>query len=192
MSSATPAVRTVRNRELDGDELATARLLAQQLVGSSRVVGVGDAYTVAFAARLDRTLQQQIDAIAARPTAYRPGYIYAFWDRRDPTNVIKIGRTRQPVRRRMVQWDRVLGNADSVALLFAYYTHDNEVAEELLQKALFGEWLPKRVNALTAQRAIEYYRIDDVTDAKLFVKLLTRFVNRLLERRGQARVRGGR
>jgi hypothetical protein len=104
----------------------------------------------------------------------KPGYIYAFHVRGEHARTIKIGKTTQKPAERMAQWKRVLRKR--VDLLFAFPTDYTRLAEQLVHKTLFCEWLSKRVNAQSGHKLVEFFEIVNLMATKLLIACIMVYV----------------
>jgi len=102
------------------------------------------------------------------------GYIYAFHVHGEHARTIKIGKTTQKPAQRMKQWKRELRK--QVDLLFAFPTNYTRLAEQLVHKTLFCEWLSKRVNASTGHKLVEFFEINNLMAAKLLIACIMEYV----------------
>ena len=156
-----------------------------------------EAYELLFARAPDAYVQSLVRATMARRRATprrrgggapsvrerRAGFVYVFWDSRDPSSLLKIGATtlRTP-EHRIAQWRRELGARDeqaSVTLLFAFGTRAPFLAEQLVHETLSCWHVPLRVNRLTNRRLTEYYRVRDVRALRHFVHAVCRYADYL-------------
>ena len=152
-----------------------------------------EAYEVLFARAPDAYVVQLVRATLERRHAVgwrgavvrerRAGFVYVFWDSRDPPAVLKIGATtlRTP-ERRVAQWRRELDadeQAAQLTLLFAYGTRAPFLAEQLVHEALSCAQVPLRVNRRTNRRLTEYYRVSDVRALRHFVHAVCRYADYL-------------
>jgi hypothetical protein len=115
-----------------------------------------------------------------RGDADEAGYIYAFHVRGEHARTIKIGKTTQKPAQRMKQWKRELRK--QVDLLFAFPTNYTRLAEQLVHKTLFCEWLSKRVNGNTGHKLVEFFEIVNLMAAKLLIACIMEYVREIGDR----------
>jgi hypothetical protein len=117
--------------------------------------------------RLVKLVERTFEDEKKRSVRDVAGYIYVFRDRRDPSLVVKIGRTERRPRDRIVEWQRELDDRtrDQVLLLFSRPTRYNRLAESVIHKTLLCEWVPRRVDE-RGRQLVEYFRIANILALK--------------------------
>jgi len=139
-------------------------------------------FSLLFGVLLDVGIQRRVQQsyVYALSTKPETGWIYVFRDVRDQdAYIVKIGSTTGPVHKRIAQWRRDLGNAhrNDVVLLFKARTFDVRLAEYIIHRLLFCQWLPKRVNLLTGRRLLEYFRVENLPALRLLLPAVCRHVD---------------
>ena len=140
------------------------------------------AFSLLFGVYLDAGIQRRVrqSYVYALSTKAEVGWIYVFRDVRDKdARIVKIGSTTGPVYKRIAQWRRELGEArhDQVVLLFKVRTFDVRLAEFIIHRLLFCQWMPKRVNLLTGRRLLEYFYVDNLSALRLLLPAVGQHVD---------------
>lgn len=172
-----------------------------------------DNYAVAFKLAPDARVNQRVQQLFAKeterimesalpgetvdreqPYGDAAGYIYIFHDLADPARVLKIGRTVRDPRQRMSEWERELApdEGKSIYLLAAYATIANEFAEAVVHEVLRCHRIANRINPVTNDELEEFFTLDNLMAAKLFVRESLRFIDRFCAHWRARRRRSGR
>lgn len=162
-----------------------------------------DAYAVAFGVEPDARISERVQQLFTNeitriiesklPSEIEPGdrelpygdatgYIYILKDLGDTdANILKIGRTRQTPDQRLAQWRAELaperdGRA-SIVLISAFETIANRFAEHVVHEILSCHRIANRINPVTNHQLTEFFLIENVMAAMLFLREVARFIN---------------
>lgn len=145
-------------------------------------------YSVSFARVLDERISERVHEmfveeardIVGGEQDDQPGYVYCFHELSDAPDILKIGRTSRTPPERIAEWERELSPHEglSVKLLFAHRTTSNKFAERIVQELLRCEHIVNRINPVTGDELVEFYRLDNVMAANVFVRQVLLFVDR--------------
>lgn len=139
------------------------------------------AYALLFAESPNIGIQRRVSRAYSEALSRLPerGWVYVFRDVRDgDIRIVKIGSTVGPVRRRISQWRRELGaQRDELSALFSVETRDVRLAETVVHRLLFCQWLPKRINLETGRRLVEYFSVAQLPQLRLLVAAVARHVD---------------
>lgn len=150
-----------------------------------------DAYAIMFGMRADAAIQKSIQRLVQpnrqpvqRKTNKRfadgPGIIYMFWLSGHARDFIKIGRSTQTAEERLAEWNRSLTREIGgrvVNQLFLFSTRYNILAESLIKTTLSCERLPNLRHERTGEALTEFFQIDNIMLARLFILLCVQYAD---------------
>jgi len=143
------------------------------------------AYSLLFCEILSINIQRRVRTLYCanwKMTAADAGHVYVFRDTRDGSaSIVKIGSTTaHDPEHRIAQWRKTLHTTSSSGELFALFTFTCVhalFAEKVIQALLFCQWLPKRVNARSGARLLEYFDVSDLRALEMLCRAVVRHVD---------------